>query len=447
MKYYSIYFNIVLLHFIVPQLLFSQNIKVEYVILPAVVDSVMITGETSTVHKIIFEELTYRKGTVLDSVKMHYDRERIYSLGIFTRVELKVVKSNELNVLTIYVEDSWNIWPIPFATLRDNDWNTLSVGMDLYFQNFRGRNEKLRIRAAAGFDPLISASYTIPYLLRDEDISLNLGLSYQTVTNRSLKADLLYGGTFEQTFSGASIMVGKRYDIFHKFFLHTSFSYVETPFFIAGINSGINSGSERVDRNFALGARYTYDTRDLIQYPSKGTLLFIDYQFKGLGFRDVDYKILHFDLRNYEKLFKHFIAKGRFSTRQTFGSNIPLYDYSMIGYGERIRGHYNKKMEGNSLFIGSVEIIYPIISNWNISFNIPPIPKELTTYRVEIHSQIFGDAGAVRSRNKPISLRDFERGFGLGLTFLVLPYNIARAEIAFNEKLKSELIFELGISF
>jgi outer membrane protein assembly factor BamA len=421
----------------------SKDSLITFVPLPATIDSIFITGETETDFDIIERELTIKVGQIIDSTQLYYDRERIYSLGIFTRVNLSVIRINEKNILRIFIKDSWNIWPIPFAYILDNNWKRFSFGLDLYFHNFRGRNEKFRIKGGAGFDPMIGVQYSIPDLHREKEISLDFNIDYKSVTNRSPRAEMIYGSVFEQKFFGTSVMIGKRYNLFHKFYAYTGFSYIETPFY----DSLISIYGDRIDRIGYVGFRYTYDTRDLIQYPSKGISLFVDYQLKGIGNPEADYKIFHFDFRNYESVLFGITSKWRFATRQVFGEKIPFYDYSIIGYGERIRGHYNKKIEGDNLYIGSFELRHSIINNWDISFDLPIVPTELTTYRVEIHAQIFADAGFVEKRNYPVSLRDIDRGFGFGFTFLILPYNIARAELAFNESLKSEIILVLGISF
>lgn len=420
-----------------------DSVSTVFVSLPATIDSIFITGETETDFDIIERELTLKVGQEVDSSQLYYDRERIYSLGIFTRVKLSVIRVDDKNVLRIFIEDSWNIWPIPYAYLQDNDWKRLSFGLDLYFHNFRGRNEKFRVKGGAGFDPMIGVQYSIPDLFRKEQISLDFSVEYKSVTNRSLKAETIYGSVFEQKFFGTSLMIGKRYNLFHKFSTYIGFSYIETPIYFPQISIY----GDRIDRIGYLGFRYTYDTRDLIQFPSKGISLFADYQFKGIGNKEINYRIMLLDFRSYEPMIYGFTTKWRLSTRQTFGDKIPYYDYSIIGFGERIRGHFNKKKEGDNLYKGSFELSRSIINNWDISFDLPLVPRELTTYRVEIHAQIFADAGFVEKKTYPVSLRDIDRGFGFGFTFLVLPYNIARAELAFNESFKSEIILVLGISF
>ncbi|HRI47790.1 MAG TPA: POTRA domain-containing protein [Ignavibacteriaceae bacterium] len=414
-----------------------------YVSLPAIVDSIYIYGDSDTDTDIIERELTISIGDLVDSSHIYYDRERVFSLGIFTRVQFSVIRIDEKNTLRIYIEDGWNIWPIPFAYFQDNDWGRFSFGLDLLFNNFRGRNEKFRIKGGAGFDPSILFSYSVPDFVRSEEISLDVNVEYKSVTNRSVQAELYNGGVFDQKFFGTSLMIGNREDLFYKYSAYVGFLYIATPFF----NPQISFHGDRIDRFGYSGIRFTYDTRDLIQYPSKGVSLFVDVQYKGIGNDAIDYSVFMFDFRNYESMIYGLTSKWRLATRQVIGSRIPFYDNSIIGFGERIRGHYNERKEGRSLYVGSFEIRHPIIDNFDVSFDLPLLPKELTTYRLELHTQVFADAGIIQKDNQKMMLKDLSKGFGFGFTVLILPYNIARAEIAFNEKLSPELILELGISF
>jgi hypothetical protein len=112
-----------------------------------------------------------------------------------------------------------------------------------------------------------------------------------------------------------------------------------------------------------------------------------------------------------------------------------------------VRGYSNTIREGNSLWLTSIEFKYPIIKEWNIRLDLPLIPKSLLTYRVALYVQTFADAGATKYRDDPLRIQDFNFGYGFGLTYLVLPYNIARTEIAFNDRGQIQFIASLGTSF
>jgi hypothetical protein len=75
------------------------------------------------------------------------------------------------------------------------------------------------------------------------------------------------------------------------------------------------------------------------------------------------------------------------------------------------------------------------------------LPKELLTYRVALYGQIFGDTGTTQLRGKPLSINKFDTGYGGGISLLLLPYNVIRFELAFDENQNIEYIIDLAASF
>jgi outer membrane protein assembly factor BamA len=410
-----------------------------------VVDSIAIQGNDITEKEIILRELTFNVGDTINNKILLYNSERIFSLGIFTKVRLfRDPLSFPKNVVQILVNESWYIYPIPLAELKDRDWKKISYGFDLVLQNFRGRNETLRARALFGYDPSLSISYSNPYFIWKDNISLELNLSYHDTKNISSTAKYLYGGDFNQKFVSAGVGIGKRFGLFQKVGISFNYNYIQSPAYI----KGISASHDRIDRLFSIGASYSYDTRDLRQFAREGILGSASYELKGLGIDDINYQIASIDFREYRKLFGELGAKWRLASRFTMGNLVPFYDYSYLGFRERIRGHFNNESEGNNLYLASLELNYPVIKDFNISLDfIPIIPKQLLSYRVALYLQMFGDTGATQLNGHQISIKDFQSGYGMGLTLLILPYNIVRFEVAFNENLHSEFIFDIGTSF
>jgi outer membrane protein assembly factor BamA len=410
---------------------------------PFRVDSIAIVGNDITEPEIILTELTFAKGEVVDSTKLRYNRERIYSLGIFTNVKLYPEAHEDKTTLIIDVSESWYIWPIPFIALRDRDWKKATYGIDVLIMNFRGRNEKLRTSFSLGYDPSLTLQYSKPYWFRKEAIYFDASFVYVNQNNKSKNAEMLFGEKFKQKFISGNITLGKRFNLFNKADVYGGFSYVETPKYIPGINAA----DSRIDRLPFLGLRYYYDSRDLAQFPKDGTYFNADILKKGFGQSGVDYNIFSADYREYKTVYKSLSSKWRLTTRQTFGKLIPFYDNSFLGYSERIRGHFTTISEGNNLYLSQLEFKYPLLKEINIHFNLPLIPEALLSYRVEIYAQVFAEGGVTQLRGKSINLSHGFSGYGFGFTGLVLPYNIARMEFALNELGKTEIIFDLGISF
>jgi outer membrane protein assembly factor BamA len=409
-----------------------------------VVDSFEIHGNKITEPDIILRELTFAKGDTVSNEIIEYNRERIFSLGIFTRVNLYIKKVDEKNILVIDVDESWYIYPIPFVELKDRDWKKFSYGIDLVIQNFRGRNELLQARGSLGYDPSVALSYFKPEIIKGSDVFFNSDFSYSNVRNKSKLAELLTGGQFDQKIFHGLITVGRRFGNYNRTAINFGYDYVASPFFI----KGISASNERIDRMPLLGASYSYDSRDLVQFPRNGFYAAADIQFKGLGLNGIKYQVADIDLREYRPVFDDLYFKWRFASRFTWGNLVPYYDFSFLGYQERIRGHFNDIQEGNNLYIGSVEFYYPLIKDINVNLDfIPLLPKSLLSYRVALYSQLFGDAGAAKLRHRKLEFNDFQSGYGLGLTLLILPYNILRFEFALDEYHHGEFIFDLGLSF
>lgn len=411
---------------------------------PFIVDSIRIIGNDQTKEFIIIRELTFSVGDTLTKEEVFYNRERIYSLGLFAHVYVNPLIENSVNILEIIVEERWYIYPIPFVNIKEKDWKKLSYGIFLRIDNFRGRNEQINAIASFGYDPSFAVNYYNPNLIGNEDFFLRVGFLYSNVNNKSSSAEILYGRDFKQKFFRPYLLLGKRFLLFHKLYTTLAFNYYETEKYL----DGINVSGERIDRFPELQFGYEFDSRDLIQFPREGIFTQASYSFKGLGVNSINYQIARIDFREYRNIIGKLYSKWRFAARFTTGDKVPFYDYSILGLDERIRGYFTRKAEGNHFYFTSLEFFYPIIEELNIDLQfIPIVPKQLLKYRVALYSQLFGDAGTALYKNKPISLNSFKSGYGIGLTFLVLPYNLLRIEYAFDNFGKTEWIFDLGVAF
>jgi len=404
----------------------------------------MISGNDITEEYIILRELTFGINDTLTERIAFYNRERIYSLGIFNRVYLIPEQMDGLNILNIKVEESWYIYPLPFVDAAENDLKKLTYGINFRLKNFRGRNEQLSATFALGYDPYLYLNYYTPNIANEHNVFLNAKVGYAKVSNKSPTAEKLYGSSFNHKVIYFETIIGKRIGLFQKIYLNTAFSNIETPKYI----QGINASKDRIDNVLDIGFGYQYDTRDLVQFPKNGIFTSANFTFRGLGIDNTDYRILNFDFREYRVLIDKLISKWKLASRITFGEGIPFYDNSIIGVEQKIRGHVSQKYEGDDIYIGSLELAYPIIEELNIDLSfIPIIPNKLLSYRLGLYLQSFMETGIAKYKYQSFALNRFASGYGFGATLLVLPYQVLRFEVGFDEKSNAELILDLGISF
>ena len=435
--------NILILFLLLQLTTFAQitsSSQTEWVI----VDSIKIEGNKTTKDFVILRELTFTEGELVDSTDLIFNRERIYSLGLFNQVDLQVIKKENKNILKIAVKESWYFYPLPFLDFAEENFGAASYGMYIIYKNFRGRNEEIATFFKLGYDPSFGISYYNPLITRESGLTAQVGLSIQTVENKSLRAMEINRENFEYKSANFSLALGKRLNIFNTISLSTGFNYINFP---VGVSKLISASQTGADRVLYSSLNYVFDSRDLKQFPQEGYFFGTSFIHKGFKIDGINYNIFNFDFRQYYRATKKLATKWRFAFRHTFGGFVPFYDYSYLGYSEIVRGFKDKEREGNNLFIGSVELRYPLISEWNFNFTLPLIPKSLTSYRIAIFIKTFADAGTTFNNRQRIRLDNFDSGYGIGLTFLVLPYNALRIEYAFNDFGKGELLIGTGFSF
>jgi len=407
------------------------------------IDSIKISGNDITEEFIVLRELTFHAGETVTGKILRFNRERVFSLRLFNRVEFIIQNEQNKNILEIHLYESWYFYPLPFLRAHNGDIKKATYGINFLYKNFRGRNETLRAMVGFGYDPSYSIYYDNPALSFKNDIGFTFGIAYSKINNRSKAAENIIGDEFQYKIFSQTISFSKRINQFNIAFLSLGFNYIEAPF----SKKGITASGERIDRLMYGGISYIYDSRDLKQYSENGLYTFLHYSHKGFGINDISYNNFEIDFRGYRKLFEQLSSKWRFVYRRTFGKLVPFYDYSYLGYGERVRGHYNDIREGKGYLLTSLELSYPVVKDWNLSFKLPLLPESLTSARIGIYLSGFIDAGDTFNDSDSFSINHFYSGYGFGITLLFLPYNAVRFEYAFNELGRGEFTIGTGFSF
>ncbi|MDX9925425.1 MAG: POTRA domain-containing protein, partial [Ignavibacteriaceae bacterium] len=137
-----------------------------------VIDSIKIIGNDITEDFIILRELSFKEKDAVDNRILKFNKERIFSLGLFTSVELNIEKFPKYNQLNIIVEEGWYIYPIPFISRSNQKKNSYSYGINVEIKNFRGRNEYLKGSTSFGYDPSFSVSYENPAFFFKDDLGM-----------------------------------------------------------------------------------------------------------------------------------------------------------------------------------------------------------------------------------------------------------------------------------
>jgi outer membrane protein assembly factor BamA len=406
------------------------------------VDTVFVTGNEKTRTYVITDEMTLAPGATVTTAALEYDRRRIYSLGLFTRVDISYDSLGGRHYLLVDVNERWYIFPVPVFGFRDGDPKRFFFGAGLVHNNVAGKNQKFFASAVFGYDPSLSASFLDPLLDRNSRTYWGASASFARVTNRSAAEDALTGRFYNNTYE-VDGTIGKRFDLYAAGSLNAGYQIISTTDY----RRGRTISPTGRDRYLFASLNFQYDTRDLAEYAFHGTYLYLSVLKSGLGESMVNHLRYAADMRQYVSITPQLAIAGRAYTALASGGVIPTYAHEYFGYHERIRGYFSTILEGEDLAGASLELRFAIVPARTFIMQELPVPMEFKVWRIGVCLSAFVDAGAIWYRNAGVGLNDVLRGQGLGVN-LLLPYSfIARAEYAWNEAWRGQWIFDLRGSF
>lgn len=403
------------------------------------IDTVIVTGNKVTKESVILKELSFTAGDSITTEIIDFNKNRIYSTGLFTKVEEFLYIQNDKVVIDFNLNERWYLFPYPIVGIKDRDWDKFYYGLGVAHINFLGLNQKLFGSFALGYDPMVNLHYFNPDFFR-KDIMFDLLLIHSKTKNKSLFSGKETKDFYEYWYN-AQISIGNRLDIFKT--LWVSFGYNQIKVTEKNLNKTITESGK--DEYLSLNLSGELNTKDLNEYPMKGEHISIAVKKCGFGESEVDYSNLWIDLRKYIPIISNWSIGFRGFTGLTFGNRLPNYSHYFIGYSERVRGEFSKILEGENVAGFSTELRVPIFGPTYVVLPEMPIPQ-FAILRYGMNLAFFFDAGEVWDRYKFI-WKKAEYGFGFGIHFL-LPYSvIIRTEIGFNKNLKGQFIFDAGVSF
>ncbi len=418
----------------------DQPIRAESIVL-GIADTVIVAGNEKTKTYVILDEMSMKAGSRVTADAIEYDRNRIYSLGLFTSVEILYDSLGTTRFLYVEVKERWYIIPVPILGFRDGDPHKPFYGGGLLHTNFRGRNQKLYGSVIFGFDPALSLSFVDPMFDREHNLSFGTSLSMGTVRNRSLIESALTGDFDERHFD-VNIAVGERFTLFETAGINFGVHNVR----VSSYRPGRTASADGQDLYLYCAAAYTFDSRDLREYAMRGTMVSLSVTKNGLGEADVDFSRIDVDARRYTPLAEDLSLAARIHGSMVSGTVVPTYAREYFGTHERIRGYYNTVREGENLAGGTLELRYMLLNPRTFMFSAIPIPPEFAVWRFGVSLALFADTGIAWFRSERLTLRSFTSGYGGGIHFL-LPYGfVCRTEYALNDLGHGQFIIDLRTS-
>jgi outer membrane protein assembly factor BamA len=390
---------------------------------PVTIRSIRIEGNDVTQPNVLLREMSLHVGDSLTQRSLDKDRDRIYNLALFNKVSIAHYDSASVTDLVVTVVERWYIFPTPIINMRSQGVSSLSYGLGITHQNFLGRDEKVSLAYSTGYDHSASFSYQNPRLIDNDDIFLRTQIQYRdahTLDNSNM--------LFEQISRLSSLSLGKRFG--YSQLVVGTVGYQEWQIPDASVAHTISP--DGTDRFIQLEIQYTFDARNVREYPTDGW--YFDITSTKDGWRNestVNTLTNTVDLRMYYVLVDNISFAWRGFSSIVTGGPVPIYHWLTLGTRMGVRGYNQRDYTGEDLVGGSVEVRIPLIAprfiTWNF-FNI----HQFNTMRFGIYAALFADVGKIWFRTDEFEEVPWLASAGAGLHFL-LPYGlILRTELSIN---------------
>lgn len=429
----------------------SLNLKVK---------NIVISGNEVTKPEIIAREMSLKKNGKFSLKKYSDDLLSIYNLALFTRVDMIPVPVSDKEItLNVDVQERWYILPLPSGGIEDGEWKKIWVGLNLRWDNFRGRNESVNFGFRLFYNPAVSLRYSVPWIGSKARLFMTIGASWQRNRNQSLEAIGRESGSntiqfrdanYENIQYKAELTIGRNFA--RRFAVFTEYKFHHLR--VSQYRPNRTLSADGVDRYLSIGAGVSFDSRDLIEYATKGDYFKTYYQ--RYGFIDKEINFGRYTLENQSFIPFSFTGKyyitlaSRVYTSIAMGEIIPVYNHEYLGYSEDyVRGWKGRAFEGENVLTAYNEIRIPIIKPRYIKGKEMMIVKDLPIIknldlRHGLYLTLIYDIGSVWYKNENIFKKRFISGAGIGINFIAPFGYVLRAD--WTVRIDKPVVGQLGLS-
>lgn len=452
--------------------LFSQNPQPQLADSILIIKQINIVGNQRTKERIILRELDISIGDSIktDEIETRLDlnRRKLVNTNLFITIELKPRVVDKKNVIIdIKLLEQWYVMGYPVFQIIDRnyaewwqrgaDFNRTTYGIDFLHNNFRGRAEKLNLRAETGFVQRIDFGYKIPYIDKAQKTGIGFGLSYSTTKNLAFKSlnDTLFF-LRNQTESlrkrlSTAVNIRKRFGFYDNHMAELRYTNTSVADTISRLNPNYLLESRTSQQFFQLTYFYSYDFRDNGAYPLRGNRFEFGITKSGL-FASDDINQLDLAAGYYwfkplsKKIFYGLAIKAKIS----FPDKQPFNLIRGLGYGgDLVRGYELYVVDGIAHVLMRNNLKFELL-NSKLFLKFLKI-KQFNTIPIGIYPNVFFDYGYVNnplmSENKSKLANRFLYGGGAGIDVVTYYNMVIRFTYVMNDRQQTNFVFGIGREF
>ncbi len=420
-----------------------------------IVRDIFIVGNRKTKADIILREIPFKTGETYllpDLVtKFEEARRRLMNTTLFHEaiVALKSMEGYNIDI-TVEVKERWYIFPVPYLKPVDRNFNQwiveqkasldrVNYGVKLLYNNFTGRNDKLKLWVIGGYTKQLTFSYDRLYI--DKKMKWGMNLTFLLGKNRELnyitisdKQQFLKSDDYIRNFvmGSAEATYRKAINTRHRFGI--AYTKEEVADTVVSLNPDyFKFGKNQVSYPTVYYIMTHYNL-DYIPYPTKGYAAEIIVQKEGLTKYHNLLQVTAKGSGNWHIGEKSFVSLNAYGTIKLPFSQ-PYISQRLLGYNDiYLQGYEYYVIDGVAGGYLKAALTRRLIS---FKMKFPSI-KNITPKKVPfgVYARIFGNAGYTHNPDREYNSTLTNKmlySAGIGIDFTTIYDFTLRIDWSFNQ--------------
>ncbi len=393
------------------------------------VEGFSVKGNKKTKAYVVTREMRLKVGKPFNSKDARRSIQRIYNLGYFEDVNVKLNPGRNPNAVEVEVSVvEMNTGTFGIGAGYSNSDGFVGI-VSLGDKNFRGTGDKVNIRWEFGGESNknYEFGYVRPWLDKKETA---LGLSIYDATNeyQEYNDDSSDKARYDKKRRGYELTLSRPQSEHVTNFVtykDREDTYVKA---IEGHEPQYyRDNPGKISENFGLTRSVTLmrvvDTRDSVHNPSEGTKVSVGAEFAGMS-GDFNFNKYFLDSRWYFKQNNDHVIAVKFDAGYADGT-MPLSQRFSLGGAETLRGYKDDQFKGYKMMSGTLEYRFPVVK--------------------KVQGVVFSDAGYAWNKGVNMDLSDIKTSIGVGFR-ITSPLGPVRLDYAIGEE-EGRFHFSFGGQF
>jgi len=400
-------------------------------------EKIVIEGNDKTKEKVIAREINIEPGDLFNFETVKKSLQKIYNLGFFEDVSMKLEPGNEEDSIVLVVKViEKNTGKFGIGAGYNSEEGLM--GFTSYEEeNLFGGGQKVQAKVELGGRTTYKLSFLEPWL---GDTPTSLGFEvYDTVYHKEDKEEKVIIAEYDEERLGGRLILGRKITDSVKLGLELKSERVTYDLVSGTLPEDTNEGLIN-----SLVPTFSYDTRDNVFEPTSGWYHSFSLEKAG-GFLGGDYDFTKYNLTLRAYISTKFIedivdissvkkitdnlSKGVLALRAMGGmadTDLPSFAAYQVGGMNTLRGYDFGEFSGDKSLVFNVEYRFPLAENFQ--------------------AVVFADWGQAWDYDESINFEDLKFGRGVGVRFDT-PLGPIRLDYGISEEGIGQTYFSIGHTF